>query len=437
MILIVDDEAENRESLCELLTRQGWPCLQASSGSEALAILKDKQDIRLLITDFKMPGEINGIELMRITRQIRPDVQRLMVTAYGTIEDTVQAMKVGAFDVLAKPLKWKTLKEKIEEMLSRSVASTFAQAASPQISPSYARILELIRRASSSEASVLFTGESGTGKSYLSRILHSWSSRKEAPFISLNCAAIPAELLESELFGFEKGAFTGASHTREGKIMAADKGTLLLDEISDLSLPLQAKLLQFIQDKEFYKLGSNKSQKADVRILSASNQNIAQLIEEKKFREDLYYRLKVVEIHIPPIRERKEDLFWLIPALLDKLCERHHIAPLRFTKEAFRALWRWDWPGNIRELENVLEATLVLSSSQERQEGFLQAKSLPEHIQAFAEGEKENTTQPFHDLETREKQALEEALVIAGGNKKQAAALLGVSERTLYRLLGQ
>jgi two-component system response regulator HydG len=438
LILIVDDEIENRQTLAELVEKSGWTALQAASGTEAVAILKEHKEIKLLITDFKMPGEINGIELMKISRHLRPDVQRLMVTAYGTIEDTVQAMKVGAFDVLAKPLKWKILKEKISEMLERSVNESFREAVSQQISPTFSRVLDLVRRASLTEASVLFVGESGTGKSFLARELHNWSQRKDAPFVSLNCAAIPGELLESELFGFERGAFTGASHSREGKIMAADKGTLLLDEIADLSLPLQAKLLQFIQDKEFYKLGSNKAQKADVRILSASNQNIQKLIEEKKFREDLYYRLKVVEIQIPALRQRKEDLFWLVPALLDKLCERHHQPRLRFTKEAFQTLWSWDWPGNIRELENVIEATLVLSSAGERQEGFLQATSLPEHLRVHGDGKRsEIGAYPFHDLETREKQALEEALLITGGNKKQAAALLGISERTLYRLLGQ
>jgi transcriptional regulator with PAS, ATPase and Fis domain len=342
-------------------------------------------------------------------------------------------MKVGAFDVLAKPIKWKVLKEKVSILLERSVQEVSKAQQSTQISPSFAKVLDWVRRASLTEASVLFRGESGTGKSYLAKVLHSWSLRKEAPFVSLNCAAIPSELLESELFGYEKGAFTGASHTREGKIMAAASGTLLLDEIADLSLPLQAKLLQFIQDKEFFKLGSNKSQKADVRILSASNQDISKLIEEKKFREDLYYRLKVVEIVIPPLRERREDLYWLIPSLLDKLCEKHHMPPLRFTKDAFRALWLWSWPGNIRELENVIESSLVMASTQEKHEGFLQLTSLPENLRTH--DSPPSLLGTFTDLETREKQALDEALLITGGNKKQAAALLGISERTLYRLL--
>ncbi|HVJ63888.1 MAG TPA: sigma-54 dependent transcriptional regulator [Bdellovibrionota bacterium] len=432
MILIVDDEAPNREALRLLLERSGWECFEAESGTRALEILKTDPKVRLLITDLKMP-EMNGIELLQIARHIRPEVQRLLVTAFGTIEDTVSAMKLGAFDVLTKPLKAAQVREKVEAMLA-AAPDVVSTSSSSSVSPAYAKVMDLLRRASQSDASVLLVGESGTGKSYLAETLHSWSRRSEQPFVALNCAAIPAELLESELFGFEKGAFTGATQAREGKILSANHGTLLLDEIGDLSTALQAKLLQFIQDRSFFKLGSNKKISADVRIIAATNRDLAELVSEKKFREDLLYRLRVVEIKMPPLRERKEDLLWLVPSLLDKLCEKNHKAPVRFTQEAMRCLWNHDWPGNIRELENVIETSLVLAPGEVLRSGFLPAESLPDFLRTLPTRD-EHLNLNFSDLATLEKRAIDQALTITGGNKKLAASLLGISERTLYRML--
>ena len=431
MILIVDDEAPNREALKLILEKTGWNCLEAESGTEAIQILKSNPEIRLLITDLKMP-EMNGIEVLKIARHIRPEVQRLLVTAFGTIEDTVSAMKLGAFDVLAKPLKAKVLKEKVQNMLETAPRVSAAKTQN-SVSPAYAKVMDLVRRASQSEASVLLLGESGTGKSYLAQNLHDWSTRSEGPFVALNCAAIPSELLESELFGYEKGAFTGASQNRDGKIQAANAGTLLLDEIGDLSTPLQAKLLQFIQDKSFYRLGSNKIQNANVRIISATNRDLAELINSNQFREDLLYRLRVVEIKTPPLRERKEDLLWLVPSILDKLCEKNQKAPVRLNQEAMQCLWNHGWPGNIRELENVLETAIVLAPPETMRNGFLGLEALPDFLRSLP------TVDPqigvhFSDLATLEKRAIDQALTISGGSKKLAASLLGISERTLYRM---
>jgi two-component system, NtrC family, response regulator HydG len=432
MILIVDDESPNREALKLLLERAGWTCVEAESGTRALEILKTNSEIRLLITDLKMP-EMNGIELLQISRHLRPEVQRLLVTAFGTIEDTVSAMKLGAFDVLTKPLKASQVREKVEAMLK--VAPEVSSPTHPNtVSPAYAKVMEIVRRASQSDASVLLLGESGTGKSFLAQTLHDWSRRANEPFVSLNCAAIPAELLESELFGYEKGAFTGASQSRDGKILAANKGTLLLDEIGDLSTALQAKLLQFIQDRSFFKLGSNKKISADVRIISATNRDLATLVSEKTFREDLLYRLRVVEIKVPPLRERKEDLLWLVPSLLDKLCEKNQKPPIRFTQDAMQCLWNHDWPGNIRELENVIETSVVLASPEILRSGFLPASTLPDFLTSLPQ--KEGSLDfNFADLATLEKRAIDQALTITGGNKKLASSLLGISERTLYRML--
>ncbi len=436
MILVVDDEAENRASLVAALNREGWPCIEAASGNEALEILRNNLNIRLLITDLKMPGGLNGLELLQSARIIRPEVQRLLVTAFGTIEDTVTAMKSGAFDVLPKPLKLKSLKETVAKLLERAPSQSsvpkIETVSRAQISPAYCTVTDTLRRAALSEANVLFTGESGCGKTYLARVLHESSARRDGPFVALNCAAIPEDLLESELFGFEKGAFTGAVQSRDGKILAANGGTLLLDEIGDLSPALQAKLLQFIQDKKFFKLGSNREIVADVRILSATHQALDTLILSGRFREDLLYRLKVVEIKVPPLRERKEDLFWLVPGLLDVLCEKNKIAKVRLTQNALAKIWAYDWPGNIRELENVLESCLVLAPTEEIREGFLSEKTLPEKLKDQKdEGEMPKVT----DLATIEKMAIRQTLLLTNGNKKLTASLLGISERTLYRTL--
>lgn len=433
MILIVDDEAENRTSLRAILEREGWPCSEAAGASEALTLLRQDMSIKLLITDLKMPGGMNGLELLQSARLVRPEVQRLLVTAFGTIEDTVSAMKAGAFDVLPKPLKVKALKESVRKLLERAPAHASHAPIATQISPAYARITETLRRAALSEASVLFTGASGSGKSHLARVLHELSARAKGPFIALNCAAIPPDLLESELFGYEKGAFTGATQSREGKISAANGGTLLLDEIGDLSPALQAKLLQFIQDKKFFKLGSAREITADVRILSATNRPLRELTQSGQFREDLLYRLKVVEIEVPPLSERKEDLFWLVPALLDKLTEKNRLPRVRLSQAAFSKIWHYAWPGNIRQLENVLESSLVLAPPEEIREGLLNVSSLPAEISQLASEASDTPT--ISDLATIERQAIRQALALTGGNKRLTAGLLGISERTLYRSL--
>jgi two-component system response regulator HydG len=445
MILVVDDDRENRQSLVEVLKKDSWECREAENGEEALRILRDEAQIQLLITDMKMPGKVNGLELLQMCRKIRPDVQRLLITAFGTIEATVEAMRAGAFDVLPKPVKIKALKETVARLIERAPhqVSKLTQASSglvskAQFSPQYSQLTETLRRASQSSAHVLFTGESGSGKSYLAKLLHEWSQRREGPFISLNCAAIPADLLESELFGYEKGAFTGATQNRDGKVTAANKGTLLLDEVGDMSLPVQAKLLQLIQEKKFYRLGSNKAVVADVRIVAATNQDLERRVKEGLFREDLLYRLKVIEIRVPSIRERKQDLLWLIPNLLDSLAEKNQVPPVRLTHEALSRLWNHDWNGNIRELENVLESTLVLASPEDLREGLLDVHALPAR---FRENEQDpggthSLMPPMADLASIEKQAIEQALAISGGRRRLAASLLGISERTLYRVLG-
>lgn len=433
-ILIVDDEVENIEALGAALRREGWPVRTATDAASALAALREDLSIRLLITDMKMPGTMDGLELLEMARHARPDVQRLLVTAFGTIEDTVRAMRSGAFDVLPKPLKLKPLKDTVKRLLERSSGTGATAAETPTMfSDGYARVLDLVRRAAPSQASVLFLGESGVGKTHFAKVLHQSSDRASGPFIALNCATIPPELLESELFGYEKGAFTGATQSRDGKILAANKGTLLLDEIGDLSPALQAKLLQFIQEKRFFKLGSNREVTADVRIVAATHRPLAELVNEGRFREDLLYRLRVVEIAIPALRDRKTDLAWLVPMLLDSLCEKNRLAPVRLSSEALARLWAHDWPGNVRELENTLESALVLAAPEELREGYLTEKALPPALGANAEANAAFRGLP--DLATIEKNAIQHALNVTGGNRRLAAQLLGISERSLYRAI--
>lgn len=456
MILIVDDDASNRSSVKQVLTREKWECLEASDGHEAIQILRDNPNIKLLITDMKMPG-INGLELLQTCRNIRPDVQRLLITAFGTIEATVEAMRAGAFDVLTKPVKMKALRESVKALLDRvsptqsnesadnpnSAVSQRMRDSTGQLSPEYAALSEKLRKAARSEASVLFTGESGTGKSFLAALLHQWSKRSEEKLITLNCAAIPAELLESELFGYEKGAFTGANQSRQGKVEAAHNGTLFLDEIGDLSPALQAKLLEVIQEKRFFKLGSSKQTNVNIRIVSASNRNLEEMVDAGQFRKDLLYRLKVIDIQVPSLRDRKQDLLWLIPNLLDSLAEKNGLPTVRLTHAAMEKLWNYSWPGNVRELENVLESTLVLTPEEDLREGMLDEHALPEDFLKQLDRESGTRTHArkapmplMADLRTIEKQAIEQALTLCGGKRKVAASLLGVSERTLYRALG-
>ena len=380
-----------------------------------------------MITDLRMP-DMDGIELLRAARILRPEVHRVLVTAFGTIESTVEAMKLGAFDVLAKPLKMQALKNLLATLVNPKASS--ATVATAHVSDQHQKVLDRVSKAAESQAHVLFTGESGTGKSHLARLLHQHSPRAQGPFVVINCAAIPSDLLESELFGVEKGAYTGAHVSRPGHIGAAHHGSLLLDEIGDMSLGLQAKILQLIQDKSYFRLGSNKSMQADLRIIAATHQDLKSAVDTHRFRQDLYYRLKVVEIHIPPLRERITDLLWLVPQILDSLSEKNSKPKMRLSDESLKILLSYSWPGNIRELENVLESMLVMASIESLQSGCFEVEALPDFLRSTAP-----TQSPLSvkDLASLTQEAIQRAMIASGGNRKLAAAMLGISERTLYR----
>lgn len=380
-ILIVDDEPVIRQFLTEVLTRKGYIVDVAENGKTAFASLKN-HSYDLVITDMKMP-DITGLEVLRKTKEIASSTQVLVMTAFGTVENAVEAMKLGAFNYILKPFTpdaIEALVEKVEEHLSLVNENTFLR---EEIStgkkemrliaqsPAMKKILEEAIRIAKSQASVFIHGESGTGKEVISAAIHAHSNRAHRPYIRVNCAAIPDTLIESEFFGHEKGAFTGANVKRLGRFELAHQGTLLLDEITEIPLGLQPKLLRVIQEQEFERIGGTKPISVDVRLISTTNRNLKEAIAEKIFREDLYYRLNVIPIHLPPLRDRRDDILPLSAYFLEKFCLENHKKIKTFSKAAEKKLLAYNWPGNIRELTNVLERIVVLDQAQ---------KVEPEHL---------------------------------------------------------
>ena len=360
-ILVVDDEPQMLIAVNETLRRKGYAVTAAASGVEALCRMKEKS-FQLVITDMRMP-EVSGIDLLRRVRTVTPHTPVILLTAYGTVENAVEAMKQGAFDYLLKPFS----SDSLEQVVKRALASGSRpeDRGSHDIvtqDPEMSLVIESACRCAASSATVLIEAESGTGKELLARLIHGRSTRRLNPFVAVNCAALPENLLESELFGFEKGAFTGASASKPGKFELAHRGTLLLDEIGEMASILQAKLLRVLQEKEVDRIGGKDPVKIDVRIIATTNRDLQSLVREGAFREDLYYRLNVVPLAIPPLRRRQGD----IPLLADFFCRRYG---REFGKEGFQCapdalaeLMSHGWPGNVRELENVIQRALALSS---------------------------------------------------------------------------
>ena len=440
-LLVADDDPGLRESLERTLTREGYRVLLASDGNAALERLRGG-GIDLVLTDLKMPG-LTGIEVLRAAKAIAPDVDVILLTAFGTVEEAVRAMKDGAYDFLTKPFQRPQVLKLIRQALERReliqqnralqqrLDDLLQQGAVVGASPAFRRMMTLVEQVAASSATVLVQGESGTGKELVARAIHERSARRPGPFVAVNCAALPETLLESELFGYEKGAFTGAVGRKEGRFELADGGTLFLDEVSDLSPVTQPKILRVLQEGEYERLGGTKTLRVDVRIVAATNQDLAQMVREKRFREDLFYRLNVITITVPPLRERREDIRVLAQHFLRVYAAKNNRTLEGFTDDAVRRLEAYAWPGNVRELENVIERGVVLARG-----GLMDVADLPEEIAgATPLPEGVLTVRIGTPLAEVEQRLLEETLRVTKGNKTLTAKLLGIDPRTVSRKL--
>ena len=440
-LLVADDDPGLRESLERTLTREGYRVVLASDGRAALERVQ-AGGVDLIVTDLRMPG-LTGLELLRAAKAIMPDVDVILLTAFGTVEEAVQAMKDGAYDFLTKPFRREQLIKLVDKALERRDLIEQNKALKKQLedirakgqmigaSPSFRRMLTLVEQIADSSATILIQGESGTGKELVARTIHERSGRRAGPFVAVNCAALPETLLESELFGYEKGAFTGAAGRKEGRFELANGGTLFLDEVADLSLVTQPKILRVLQEGEFERLGATRTIQVDVRIVAATNQDLADMVKDKRFREDLYYRLNVITVRVPPLRERHEDIRVLAQHYLRVYAAKNGRKLEGFSNEALERLESYAWPGNVRELENLIERTVLLSRKDR-----IDAEDLPEEVAGVKRPPRDAILElvgtPLADIEQR---LLDETLRITGGNKTQAAKLLGIDVRTVARKL--
>ena len=438
-ILVVDDEPTQLELIGGFLKKRGFEAVLAQSATQALERFRH-EPVDLVLTDQKMP-DMSGLDLLKTLRAVNPETAVILITAHGTVETAVEAIKTGATDYLTKPVDLEEMLYRIERvrdrrrLLSENRDLREALQRHHRIegiigdSGRMVEVLSMIRRVAPSDATVLIRGESGTGKELIAKAIHYASTRASAPLIRVNCAALPEALLESELFGHEKGAFTGALATRKGRFELADGGTLFLDEIGDLPLPLQAKLLRVLQEREFERIGSSRSIRVNMRILAATHRNLEALAKAGQFREDLYYRLNVVTILLPALRERREDLPLLMDHFLRLFAEKNRKTIRGFTQEAREVLLRYDYPGNVRELENIIERAVVLT-----RDNVIGKADLPLSAQGLEEEKTEEASLPA-TVEGVERRMIREALIRSGGVQTRAAEMLGISERALrYKL---
>lgn len=439
-ILVVDDDQLVNDFLAEALSRTGHNIDTCLSGEDALEELADKK-YDMLVSDIKMKG-IDGITLLKEAKKIQPEIVAVMMTAYGTVENAVDAMKLGAYDYLLKPVSPDAIEllvartgelialKKENKQLRSDLASHYQNIIGK--STEMKKIFELIESIADARSTVMITGESGTGKELVARAVHYASSRRDKPFIKLNCAALPENLVESELFGYEKGAFTGAVRQHKGRFELADTGTLLLDEISEIPHGLQAKLLRVLQEKEFERIGSGTTIKVDVRIIATSNQNLKEAMAKKRFREDLFYRLNVIPIEITPLRDRLEDIPLLTNHFVEKYNEENNKNVKSVDESVFRLFMKYHWPGNVRELENYIERAVVTSSS-----NHLERVHFPPELALGKLGDQIRSVDSGITLAEGEKFLILKTLEKCNGNKTRAAELLDITPRTIRNKLSE
>ena len=438
-VLVVEDDAESRAAMLKVLESVGYTTREADNGPQALDIvLRDSVDV--LITDLRLPV-MDGVELLKRAKAADQEIEVILITGHGTVEVAVEAIKEGAYDFITKPVKKAQLLHAVEKASERQYLSRENKELRSRLSQDGARklvyaseemrnISRMVEQVAPSTATVLISGDSGTGKEVVADAIHSASPRRGKPLIKVSCAALPETLLEAELFGYEKGAFTGANARKEGRFELAHGGTLFLDEIGEITPAVQVKLLRVLQDQKFERLGGTRTIDADVRILAATNKDLQKEVEERRFREDLFYRLNVISIRIPALRERKDDIQLLAMHFLKTYADKNQKEIEGFSEDAMLALTSYDWPGNVRELENAVERAVVFTSGP-----LVPLSVLPQNVSAFGDSKHSLTFKIGTPLRELERKAIEITLQHTRGDKNLTARLLGVATRTIYRHL--
>lgn len=444
-ILIIDDHKPTLEAMSDALESQGYNIVSKSSGKEAIELIKGN-NYDLILTDLKMP-DIDGMEILKAVRDMNLETQVILITGHGTIDNAVEAMRAGATDYITKPIKVIELREKVKKIfenqaikqqnellqnqnivLQRQINERYGFSNIIGSSEAMRKIFTQLKLVSPTKANIHIYGETGTGKELIAHAIHGNSPRKDKPFIPINCAAISSSLLESELFGHEKGSFTGAIRQRQGAFELANEGTLLLDEVSEMNTETQAKFLRVIEEQQFWRLGGTSPIRVDVRIISSTNKNLADEVENGRFREDLYYRLKVVTINLPPLRERKDDIPLLVDAFIREFSQKNDKKINGIDKSALDRLINYNWPGNVRELHNCIEVMIVMAQSD-----MLKYDDLPIEIKEKQMSANNFIIQSEMSIEDLEREAIKQALKSTNGNRKQASDILKISLRTLQR----
>jgi DNA-binding NtrC family response regulator len=441
-ILVVDDEVNIRSALVTILEKRGHRVSAVGRGEEAWAILRDTP-VDLILTDLKMPG-MGGIELLRKVKDDYPDTEVVVMTAYGSVETAVEAMRLGAYDYVTKPIEKDRFPVVVEKALERRRLATENRRLREDLqtrkhydrmignSEPMHQVYELVEQVAGSDITILIEGESGTGKELVARAIHQKSAAAAGPFVTLNCGALPDNLFESELFGYERGAFTGAMSTKAGRFELADGGTLFLDEIGELSLKAQVDFLRVLETKEFRRLGGTRVTKVNTRVLAATNRNLEEAVKSGAFRDDLYYRLNVIPIRLPPLRHRSEDIPLLVESFREEFSRAHQKNPMEVSPSAMRLLKLYSWPGNIRELRNVIERLVVTV-----REKVIQPVHLPLEVQASREEARTMVVTLGTALEEIERDVIRRTLAEVTNHREKAAALLGISPRTLQYKIKQ